>query len=239
MSGSGRAAVLVPARDEEESLPGLFAGLSGRGLAGVLVVDNGSRDGTAEVAAEAGARVVREPRAGYGRACQTGLAALAAWDPPPTWVVFMDADDGLAPPQVERLLEPLRRGRAELVIGARRAADGRRDPRPPVPVHARFGNAVVSAVLRGVYGVRLTDPGPFRAAPLAALLGLGLDDPDYGWNVQMQVRALRRGWRVREVPVAFRGRSAGRSTISGSVRGSLRAGARMLGRLAAELVRPP
>ena len=235
---AGRTAALVPARDEEESLPELLEGLARAGLGSVLVVDNGSSDGTAAAARAGGAEVVREPRAGYGRACQAGLAALAARPEPPRWVVFVDADDGLAPRQVPRLLAPLASGRAELVIGARRAAAGDGPGRPPVPLHARLGNRLVAAVLRGVYGAAATDPGPFRAAPLAGLVDLALDDPDYGWNVQMEVRALRAGWRVSEVPVAFRGRTAGRSTISGSVRGSARAGVRMLATLAAEMAGP-
>lgn len=228
-----RVAVLIPARNEERSLPPLLELLGRHGPeAEVLVVDNGSRDRTAEVARAHGARVVREPVAGYGRACQRGLAELAGRGRPPETVVFLDADDRLAARQMERLLRPLREGEAELVTG-RRVASG-----PGVPPHAAAGNAAVALLLRGLYGAAIRDMGPFRAARLSFLLGLDLDDPAYGWNVQMTVRTLRAGGRVREVPVAYRPRQVGKSKISRSFRGSLAASRGLLSALARELLRP-
>jgi glycosyltransferase involved in cell wall biosynthesis len=226
---------LVPARNEEESLPGLLAALAREAPdVGVLVVDNGSEDATAEVARRGGARVVREPEPGYGRACRRGLDALAGRSPPPEVVVFVDADDLRAPAQIRRLAEPVRAGDVEMVRGRRRSGDA-----AGVHLHAALGNAAVSFLLRGLYAAPVRDMGPFRAVRFAALRALELDDPAYGWYVQMDLRALRAGWRVDELPVAFRRRRTGRSKISGSLRGSLRAARGLLAALGRELVRPP
>lgn len=239
MSGGLRLAVLVPARDEEAALPGLLAAVEeARPGTPVLVVDNGSRDDTARVARDGGAEVVVEPGPGYGRACQKGLSVLAARTAPPDAVAFLDADDPAAAARLPALAAPLERGRADLVLG-RRVAAARGADRRGVHPHAAAGNALVAAILRGLYACPARDVGPFRAARLSGLLSLELDDPDFGWNVQMEVRALRAGWRVREVPVPFRRRRAGRSKISGTVGGSARAGRGMLLTLARETLRPP
>lgn len=226
--------MLVPARDEEESLPALLAGL-GREVPAArrIVVDNGSEDATAEVARRAGARVVEEPEPGYGRACMRGLGELAAAPAPPDVVVFVDADDLEAPRQIPRLAGPVLTGEAEMVRGRRRSGG-----RPGVHPHAALGNAAVTFLLRGLYAAPVRDMGPFRAVRFAALRALGLDAPAYGWYVQMDLRALRAGWRIEEIPVAFRRRRAGRSKISGSVRGSTRAAAGLLAALGRELLRP-
>lgn len=230
-----RAAVLVPARDEEEALPGLLEALPAGRVERVLVVDNGSRDATARAARAAGADVVAEPAGGYGRACRRGLEVLAGLDRPPEIVAIVDADDPAAARRLGRLLEPLARGRADLVRGRRRPVG----PGERVPLHAALGNVAVSALLRGLWAAPVRDVGPFRAARLEAFRSLALDDPDYGWNVQMDVRALRAGWRLVEVPVPHRRRRAGRSKISGTALGSLRAAAGMLGALAREALAPP
>lgn len=233
MTGEEAVAVLVPARNEAEALPSLLARLD-RDLADrVLVVDNGSEDGTAAVALERGAEVVAEPVAGYGRACQRGLAHLAGSRPVPGPVVFLDADDWLAAAQIERVLRPLIEGRADLVLGGRVPVG-----RSGVAPHAALGNRLVAGLLRGLYGSVVTDMAPFRAARLSTLRTLRLDDPAFGWNVQMQVRAARAGYRIRQVPVAFRARAAGTSKISGSIGGSLAAARGMLATAAREIVRP-
>ena len=227
-----RVTVLVPARNEVESLPGVLGRLAEEGHGyRVLVVDNGSTDGTAGAARELGARVVSEPRPGYGRACRTGIAAEARREEPPSVLAFLDADDGRGPAELPRVVEPVRRGRADLVMGRRRREDG-------VPLHAAAGNALVSAALRGLYGWGGRDMGPLRAIRFRSLLALALDDPDFGWNVQMHVRALRAGLRVREVPVRFEPRKSGESKISGVPAAAVRAGAAMIGTLIREVLRP-
>lgn len=240
-SGSLPVAILVPARDEAETLPALLEALGGvelrppAFLQRVVVVDNGSRDGTGSVARRCGAEVVEEPRRGYGAACLAGLRALAEGSAGrPGAVVFLDADDVLAPSQLDALLEPLRRGSSDLVLGERRAAAGR-----GVRPHAALGNRLVCWVLRGAYGSDARDLGPFRAITWRCLRGLAMDDPGYGWTVQMQARALKAGYRVAAVPVRFRRRTAGRSKVSGSVAASVAAGWVILSTLATELLRTP
>lgn len=228
----GPVTVLIPARNEEESLPGVLDELARSGAEyRVLVVDNGSTDATAEEARRAGAAVVAEPRPGYGRACQAGIAAEARRERPPSVLAFLDADDRLGPGQLPRVVEPVRRGDADLVLGRRRRADG-------VPIHAAAGNALISALLRGIYGWPGRDMGPLRAVRFPALRALALDDPNFGWNVQMHVRALRAGLRVREVPVRFAPRERGESKISHVPSAVARAGTKMIGTLIREGLRP-
>ena len=231
-----RAWGLVPARDEEASLPLLFDALAAAPpphLERVLVVDNGSRDRTATVARSHGARVVVEPRAGYGRACLRGIAAIEAAEGVPEAVVFLDADDLLAPPQLGVVLRALEAG-ADMAVGERRGLPGE-----GVRLHASLGNRLVTGVLRSAYGSLVRDMGPFRAVRWTCLRALRLDEATYGWYVQMQTRALRAGYRVVGVPVAFRRRVRGRSKVSGSARASVAAGAVMLRTLVREMLTSP
>jgi len=188
----------------------------------VIVADNGSTDSTARVAREHGAMVVFEPRRGYGAACLKAIAALGA--DPPDVVLFLDADLSDDPTEAPLVLGPILEGRADLVVGSR--VLGEREPGALTP-HARFGNWLATRLLAALYGARYTDLGPFRAIRYDALLSLGMKDRDFGWTVEMQVKAARHGLRHAEVPVRYR-RRMGRSKISGTLSGSVRAGAKIL-----------
>lgn len=221
-----RVAVLIPALDEERALPGVLEALPFEALDRVLVVDNGSRDGTARVAREGGATVVYQPFRGYGAACLSGIRHLASSPHPPDALVFMDADQRDDPGALARLVEPIRRDEADLVLGVR-TQEGDEASRG-VPVHARLGNRLVLWLVRLVFGYRFRDLPPFRAVDFRTLQDLEMDDRTWGWTLQMQLRARARGVRILEVPVAHRPRPVGRSKISGSLPGSVRAGLKML-----------
>uniref|UniRef100_A0A832MN74 Glycosyltransferase family 2 protein n=1 Tax=Eiseniibacteriota bacterium TaxID=2212470 RepID=A0A832MN74_UNCEI len=220
-------AVVIPALDEEGPLPGVLAAIprAGEGwrVSRVVVVDNGSRDRTAEAARAAGAEVVAEPRRGYGAACLAGLARLAAR--PPDVVAFLDADHSDDPAELPALLAPLVAGRADLVIGSR--VLGRSEPGALTPVQS-FGNRFAAVLMRVLFGARFTDLGPFRAVRWSALARLGMRDRDYGWTVEMQTRALRARLRCAEVPVRSRRRRLGASKVSGTLRGAAGAGWKIL-----------
>ena len=216
--------VVIPARDEIRSLPMVLADIPRALVRDVVVVDNGSRDGTGPAAASRGCLVVDEPRRGYGSACLAGLAFLASRVPPPDAVAFLDADHSDHAEELPSLLAPLLEGRADLVVGSR--ALGRREPGALLP-QQRFGNALAAFMIRRLYGVLVTDLGPFRVMRWEALLALGMRDRDYGWTAEMQVKALKAGLRYAEVPVSYR-RRAGKSKIAGTVRGTVGAGVKII-----------
>ena len=182
-----------------------------------VVVDNGSSDRTAERAAAAGATVVAEPRRGYGRACLSGVLAAEGVD----LIALMDGDRSDRADELPRLLAPLLAGEADLVIGSRTL--GAREPGSLLPQQV-VGNWVAAQLLRLLYGVRVTDNGPFRVIRRQDLLSLGMREMTYGWSVEMMARAARRGLRVREVPVSYRKRGGGTSKVSGNLGASVRAG---------------
>jgi glycosyltransferase involved in cell wall biosynthesis len=213
-----RIVVLIPALDEERSLPSVLAEIPRPLIEEVVVVDNGSRDRTPEVARAAGATVIAEPRQGYGQACLTGIAALAS--NPPDIVVFVDADYSDRPSELPTLIEPILTERAEMVIGSR--VLGEREPGALAP-HARWGNWLATWMIRLLYGVRFTDLGPFRAIHYDTLLALEMRDRDYGWTAEMQAKAARAGVPSTEVPVSYH-RRIGRSKITGTVKGTVMAG---------------
>jgi glycosyltransferase involved in cell wall biosynthesis len=217
-----RVTAIIPALDEEAAI-GLVLDEIPSVVGETIVVDNGSRDRTADVARARGARVVREPRRGYGQACLAGIAAAADAD----ILVFLDADRSDYPEQTTALLGPILACEAELVIGSRRL--GRRAAGAH-PWHAVLGTRLCVALMNLLIGTRATDLGPFRAITAEALRRLDLRDRNFGWTVEMQVKARRAGLRVVEVPVDYRPR-VGQSKISGTVSGSFRAGAKILGRI--------
>ncbi len=218
-----RIAVIIPVVDEEEAIGPVLAEIPA-GVGEVIVVDNGSRDRTAEVARAAGARVVHEPRRGYGQACLAGIGAAGGVDV----LVFLDGDHSDYPGQLPRVLAPILAGEADLVIGSREL--GGRRPRAQ-PLHAVLGTRLCVSLMNRLIGTRATDLGPFRAITRSALDALHMRDRNFGWTVEMQVKAARAGLRVREVPVDYRPR-IGRSKVSGTVLGSVRAGAKILGTIA-------
>jgi len=219
-SAAPRVGVVIPALNEEASIGLVLADLPWPRLTAVIVADNGSTDATAERARAAGATLVHASRRGYGSACLAGIAAL----PPCEFVVFLDADYSDHPDELPALLAPLLEGRAELVIGSR--ALGRSEAGALLP-QQRFGNWLATRLMRLLWRVDVTDLGPFRAITRDALRTLEMCDPDFGWTVEMQVKAVQRGLRVVEVPVSYR-RRVGVSKIAGTLDGTLRAGHKIL-----------
>ena len=207
-----RISVVIPTYNEAQSIARVLSYIP-ETVEEVLVVDSDSSDGTAAIAREKGAKVLREPRRGYGRACLTGLAAVNA----PDVVVFLDGDYSDRPAEMTILLDPLRAGSADMVIGSRLTG-----PRTPgaLPWHAALGNRLAAGLIAHFSGVHLTDLGPFRAARYDALIALGLQESTYGWPVEMIVKGARRGLRIVEVPVSYHAR-LGSSKISGTFRGSV------------------
>ncbi len=215
--------VVIPALDEEASIGLVLEALPRPRVRRVVVADNASRDRTAEIALAAGAEVVAATRRGYGSACLAGLAHLRAYDPPDI-VVFVDADFSDHPDELPRLVAPILAGDADLVIGSR--VLGTRERGALLP-QARAGNVVACLLIRLLYGHRYTDLGPFRAIRWDALERLEMQDPNFGWTAEMQVKALRRGLRVTEVPVSYRKR-VGVSKITGTIKGTVLAGYKIL-----------
>jgi glycosyltransferase involved in cell wall biosynthesis len=215
--------VVIPALNEEASLPLVLADLPHPPVRRVVVADNDSVDATAQVAREGGAEVVAAPRRGYGSACLAGLAHLRQTGPPDI-VVFVDADYSDHPEELPALVAPILAGEADLVIGSR--VLGHRERGALLP-QARAGNLVACLLIRLFYGHRFTDLGPFRAIRWDALERLGMADPNFGWTAEMQVKAVRRGLICTEVPVSYR-RRLGVSKITGTVSGTLRAGYKIL-----------
>lgn len=208
--------VIIPALNEEDTVGTVVKRLLETGPYEVIVADNGSADRTAQVAAAAGARVVDEPRRGYGAACLAGAKAAVS-----KVLVFMDADGSFEPGEVPALVAPIVEGRAELVLGSRVLAAGTQEAVLP---HQRFGNWLAVKLLRIAHGLEVTDLGPFRAIRRDFLFQLHMSEMTYGWPIEMMIKAQRLPCRIVEVPVSSRPRMGGRSKVSGTVKGSILAG---------------
>ena len=202
--------VILPALDEALAIPGVLAAMPPGFTA--LVVDNGSRDGSADIALACGATVVCEPQRGFGAACFAGLLAARS-----DLVCFMDCDGSLDPGELARVTDPVLAGVTDLCLGARNADPG------AWPWHARLANRALAFELRRRTGVLLTDLGPMRAARRESLLALGLQDRGSGWPLEMVLRAAAEKWGISEIGVTYRARAGGRSKVSGSLRGTARA----------------
>jgi glycosyltransferase involved in cell wall biosynthesis len=204
--------VVLPCLDEAAALPWVLSRLPTGFRA--IVVDNGSTDGSGQIARDLGATVVDVPQRGFGAAAHAGLLAATA-----EVVCFMDADGSLDPQQLTRVVQPVQSGEADLVLGRRRATSAQ-----AWPMHARWGNAALAWQLRRAARVQLRDLGPMRAASRAALVGLGMRDRRFGYPLEMVLLAAKAGWRVHEVEVDYAPRAEGtKSKVTGTLRGTVRA----------------
>lgn len=228
----GAVSVVIPVLNEAEALPRVLAGVPDW-VSTVIVADNGSSDGSADIARRFGARVVLEQRRGYGSACLKALAALPETD----IVVFMDGDASDDPADMERLVRPIAAGEADFVLGSRSLGE-REDG--ALTVQQIFGNWLACLLMRLIWGARFTDLGPFRAIRAQSLRDLAMADPDYGWTVEMQVKAAKAGLRCQEIPARYR-RRIGTSKVSGTIRGVFGAGTKILYVIGREMLsgRPP
>jgi glycosyltransferase involved in cell wall biosynthesis len=214
--GHVRVSVIIPTHNEAQAIELVLADLPSDLMTEVIVVDSNSNDGTAEIAARLGARVIKEPRRGYGRACLTGLAEAKS----PDVVVFLDGDYSDRPSELPILLAPIVEGRADITLGSRLK---RRRTAGALPWHQAFGNRLAATLIRLLYGLEITDLGPFRAGRADVLRALALEEPTYGWAVEMILKGALAGFRIVEVPVSYHPR-IGKSKISGTLKGTIGAG---------------
>lgn len=216
--------VVIPAYNEEEAIPMVLADIPQERVRNIYVVDNNSTDQTAQKALAAGATVLSENQQGYGSACLRGLEEIKSKDPKPDVVVFLDADYSDHPEELPLLLQPIEDGSADLVIGSR--ALGNREKGAMLPQQV-FGNWLAITLMRWMYSSKFTDLGPFRAITWRALEQIQMADRDFGWTVEMQVKALKNKVLYTEVPVSYRKRK-GVSKITGTIRGTIMAGYKII-----------
>lgn len=216
-----QVSVIIPALNECDSIGYVVASMPWARIAECIVVDNGSTDGTAEVATAAGARVIHSA-SGYGSACNAGAAAAL---PQSTVLVFMDGDGSDVIEDMDRLMQPVLEGVTDCAIGSR--LRGRRQPGSMLPSQI-FAGKMVSLILRFLYSARYSDMGPFRAIRRSALQELQMSEMTYGWNLEMQVKVLKHQLRVCEIPVDYRRRIGGTSKVSGNLSASLKTAMRII-----------
>ena len=215
-----RISIIIPAYNEESSIGLVLDALPQEKIHEIIVVDNCSTDATARVAQEHGARVVKEPRKGYGSACLKGIDELDD----PDIVVFIDGDFSDFPEEIVLLIGPIETGEKDFVLGSRMIF-----PKSQLALlpQARYGNRLAILLIKLFFKYEFTDLGPFRAIRYSSLMSLGMQDRDFGWTVEMQIKALRNGLRIHEVPVNYRKR-VGISKITGTLSGTIRAGTKII-----------
>ena len=217
-------AVIIPALNEAGNISNLVKEIQEQRINLVIVVDNGSTDDTARLAKEAGAHVIGEPRRGYGYACAAGTAF--ALERGAELLVYIDGDYSSLPAEMPRLLAPLREGNADLVLGSRTLGHIATGAMPP---HQRFGNWLSSRLMSALYGIPITDLGPYRAIRADLLARLEMREMTFGWPTEMMVKAAKQNMRLLEVPVSWHSRRSGKSKVSGTLRGSILAAYYILG----------
>lgn len=212
-----RVTAIIPALNEEATIGMVLSAIPRDVVQQVIVADNGSTDATARIATEHGAVVVHESRRGYGYACYAGAVAAVDCDV----LVFLDADGADDPSEIQFLLKPIFTEGADLVIGSRER--GNHEPGALLP-HARFGNWLTARLMKRLYGLQISDLGPFRAIRRPVFVALDMQEMTYGWTTEMMVKAAKKGFRVVEIPIGYRRRAGGKSKISGTLRGTILAG---------------
>ena len=220
MPAPARISVIIPVFNEQDAIEKVIGDIPDYLPIEIIVVDNGSTDQTAKLAAAMGARIIRENRRGYGSACLAGIAATND----PDIVVFLDGDYSDHPNEMPDLITPILENRADLVIGSR--VLGNSEP-GALMIQARFGNRLATSLIKILFGVSYTDLGPFRAIRHRALISLNMRDKTFGWTVEMQVKAAKQALKIQEVPVSYRKR-IGVSKITGTIEGTLKAGWKIL-----------
>ena len=215
-----RISIIIPAYNEEDSIGLVLKALPRQIIQEIIVVDNGSTDETARVAIENGARVVKEPKKGYGAACLKGIESLDA----PDIVVFLDGDFSDFPEEIVSLIDPIEKEKQDFVIGSRMIIPKSRAALLP---QARYGNQLAVFLIKLFFKHTYTDLGPFRAIRYNSLMSIGMQDTNFGWTVEMQIKAIKKGLRIIEVPVNYRGR-VGVSKITGTVSGTFKAGIKII-----------
>jgi glycosyltransferase involved in cell wall biosynthesis len=218
-----RVSIIIPTHNEAQAIAHVLADLPSNLVTEAIVVDSNSTDGTPDVARRMGARVIEEPRRGYGRACLTGIATAES----PDVLVFLDGDYSDRPSELSALLAPIIEDRADITLGSR--LGGNNDP-AALPWHQAFGNRLSAGLIRILYGVHITDLGPFRAGRADVLRALELEEPTYGWAVEMILKGAIAGYRIVEVPVSYYPR-IGKSKISGTAKGTIGAAWFILSRI--------
>jgi glycosyltransferase involved in cell wall biosynthesis len=217
---SSRISIIIPAFNEESSIGLVLDALPQETIHEIIVVNNNSTDDTARVATEHGARVVDEPQRGYGSACLRGMSELDA----PDIVVFLDGDFSDFPEEIVELVNPIEKGKSDFVLGSRMILP---ESRMALLPQARYGNRLAVFLIKLFFNYSFTDLGPFRAIRYSSLMDIGMQDTDFGWTVEMQVKAVKNGLRIQEVPVKYRER-IGVSKITGTVSGTFKAGTKII-----------